>query len=29
MAPDISKIDTDRHLNPGPSVWNFRDELLR
>ena len=29
MAPDISKVDTDRHLNPGPSVWNFRDEVLR
>jgi hypothetical protein len=29
MAPDISKVDTDRHLNPGPSAWNFRDEVLR
>jgi hypothetical protein len=29
MAPDISKVDTDRHLNPGPSAWNFRDEALR
>jgi len=29
MAPDISKVDTDRHLNPGLSVWNFRDEVLR
>jgi hypothetical protein len=29
MAPDISKRDTDRHLNPGPSAWDFRDEVLR
>jgi hypothetical protein len=29
VAPDISKVDTDRHLNPGPSEWDFRDEVLR
>src|SRR6202035_3718379 len=29
MAPDISKVDTDRHLDPGPSAWNFRNEVLR
>jgi hypothetical protein len=29
VAPDISKVDTDRHLNPGTPAWNFRDEVLR
>jgi hypothetical protein len=29
MASDISEVDTDRHLDPGPSAWNFRDEVLR
>jgi hypothetical protein len=29
MAPDITKVDTDRHLNPGPPAWNFRDEMMR
>jgi hypothetical protein len=29
MAPDISKVDTDRHLNPRSSALNFRDEVLR
>src|SRR5271167_3023479 len=29
MAPDISKVNTDRHLNPGLSGWSFRDEVLR
>jgi hypothetical protein len=29
MAPNISKIDADGHLNPGLSAWDFRDEMLR
>jgi hypothetical protein len=29
MAPDISEVDTDRHLHPSRSAWNFRDEVLR
>ena len=29
MAPDISKVDTDRHLDPGPSPRSFRGEVLR
>jgi hypothetical protein len=29
MAPNISKVDADRHLNPGPSAWDSRDEVLR
>jgi hypothetical protein len=29
MAPDISKVDTDCHLDPGRSAWNFRDVMLR
>jgi hypothetical protein len=29
MAPEISKVDTNRHLDPSWSVWTFRDELLR
>src|SRR5579862_1299053 len=28
MAPDIPKIDSDRHLNLGDAAWNFRDEVL-
>src|SRR5271170_4702900 len=24
MAPDISKVDSDRHLNLGLSAWDFR-----
>ena len=28
MAPDISKIDPDRHPNFGDAAWNFRDEVL-
>ena len=28
MAPDISKVDTDRHLDSGPSAWDFRNEVL-
>jgi hypothetical protein len=26
MAPDIPKIDPDRHPNLGDTAWNFRDE---
>jgi hypothetical protein len=29
MAPDISKVDTDRHLDRGPSARNFRHKVLR
>ena len=29
MAPDISKIDTDRHPDPGTPAWNFRDKVIR
>ena len=29
MTPDVTKIDAGRQLNPGPSAWNFRDEVLR
>jgi hypothetical protein len=29
MTPDISKVDADRHLNPGLSAWDFCDEVLR
>ena len=29
MAPDIAKIDADRHLRLGLSAWNFRDEVLQ
>jgi hypothetical protein len=29
MTPDITKVDTDRHLNPRLPAWNFRDEVLR
>jgi len=29
MAPDISKINTDRHPDPGTPAWNFRDKVIR
>jgi hypothetical protein len=29
MAPDIPKVDPDRHLDPAAAAWNFRDEVLR
>jgi len=29
MAPDLPKIDRDRHPDPGASEWYFRDEVLR
>ncbi|HTF66068.1 MAG TPA: hypothetical protein VK638_25615 [Edaphobacter sp.] len=29
MAPDVTKIDPDRHLELGVPAWNFRDEALR
>jgi hypothetical protein len=29
MAPDITKVDTNRQLGPGLPAWNFRDEMLR
>jgi len=29
MTPDISKVDTDRHLNLGLPAWDFRDDVLR
>jgi len=29
MAPDIAKVDADRHLNLGLPAWNFSDEVLR
>jgi hypothetical protein len=29
MAPDIPKIDPDRHPNLGDAAWNFRDEVFR
>ncbi len=29
MAPDIPKIDADRHPNLGVAAWNFRDEVFR
>jgi hypothetical protein len=28
MAPDVSKIDIDRHPDLGLPVWNFRDEVM-
>ena len=28
MAPDIAKVDADRHLNLGLPAWNFSDEVL-
>jgi hypothetical protein len=29
MAPDISKVDPDRHLDLGAAEWNFRDKVMR
>src|SRR5258708_38025941 len=29
MAPNISKVDSDRDLDPSRPAWNFRDEVLR
>ena len=29
MAPDVPKIDADRHLNYGPPDGYFCDELMR
>jgi hypothetical protein len=29
MAPDIPKIDPDRHPDPGAAAWNLSDEVLR
>ena len=29
MAPDIPKIDPDRHPNLGGAASNFRDEVMR
>src|ERR1700737_258269 len=29
MAPDIAKVDANRHLHPGLSALDFRDEVLR
>ncbi|HMF63641.1 MAG TPA: hypothetical protein VK608_06085, partial [Edaphobacter sp.] len=29
MAPDIPKIDPDRHPNLGDAAWNFGDKVLR
>jgi hypothetical protein len=29
MAPDIPKVDSDRHPDPGDAAWYFRDEVLR
>jgi hypothetical protein len=29
MAPDIPKIDPDRHPDLGASAWYFRDKVLR
>ena len=29
MAPDIPKVDPDRHPDPGAAAWNFRNEVLR
>jgi hypothetical protein len=29
MAPDIPKVDPDRHPDPGAAACNFRDEVLR
>jgi hypothetical protein len=29
MAPDIPKVDTDRHPDPGAAAWNFSDEVPR
>ncbi len=29
MAPDIPKVDPDRHLDLRAAAWNFRDEVMR
>jgi hypothetical protein len=29
MAPDISKVDPDRHLSLRAAAWNFSDEVIR
>jgi hypothetical protein len=29
MAPNIPKVDPDRHPDPGDSAWYFRDKVLR
>jgi hypothetical protein len=29
MAPDIPKVDSDRHPDPGAAAWNFSDEAPR
>jgi hypothetical protein len=29
MAPDIAKVDADRHLDLGVPAWNFSNEVLR
>jgi len=29
MAPDIPKIDPDRHPRLGDAAWNFRNEVFR
>ena len=29
MAPDVPKIDPDRHPRLGDAAWNFRDEVFR
>jgi hypothetical protein len=29
VAPDISQIDADRHLELGLPAWDFCDEVLR
>jgi hypothetical protein len=29
MAPDIPKVDADRHLDLGVPAWNFSDKVLR
>jgi hypothetical protein len=29
MAPDISKVDPDRHLGLRAAAWNFSNEVMR
>jgi hypothetical protein len=29
MAPDISKVDPDRHLGLRAAAWNFSDKVMR
>ena len=29
MALDVTKVDADRQLSPGPPAGNFRDEVMR